>query len=317
MRYSSPACPMRKGKGRGGFFYRNRSGNKKWRGNKNKNIKGVNSSAAGVKCVLRQLISWAVAVFGRTDVHAQLMVALWAWASMLGGELGKIKISPSQQQLQLPLSPNAMSAAAACGVLCPCSQVIKKTKKLKKSSPTVRKNHTVAALFSLQAMFLSKLVTLLHFLREGSYTMVHMGTWWRWHDIFFLSSHYKVSVTKRSMKLCSSWHYSLKVLALFNDKHVLLIPTTHTIFSSLKISEGLIFVLNDNNFMNTCSFTIHFKKISTCSKVFVEWFKILYAKVNSARMNSACKFIKIVVLWTFFSVNMARMNNTSNIFWWH
>ena len=34
--------------------------------------------------------------------------------------------------------------------------------------------------------------------------------------------------------------------------------------------RGLIFLLSDTKFLNTCSFTIHVKNISACSKVLVE-----------------------------------------------
>ena len=47
--------------------------------------------------------------------------------------------------------------------------------------------------------------------------------------------------------------------------HVVLIPETHTILPSLKINDGWIF-LNDTKFINTCSFTIHYKKFNACPK---------------------------------------------------
>ena len=48
------------------------------------------------------------------------------------------------------------------------------------------------------------------------------------------------------------------------------IPTTYIFLPNLKSSEGIIFFLSNTIFMNTCSFTMHFKKISALSKVFVE-----------------------------------------------
>jgi hypothetical protein len=47
-----------------------------------------------------------------------------------------------------------------------------------------------------------------------------------------------------------------------------LIP--ETIQLTFRISEGLEFLLSDIKFMNTCSFTGHFKKFNACSKVLVE-----------------------------------------------
>ena len=46
---------------------------------------------------------------------------------------------------------------------------------------------------------------------------------------------------------------------------VVLILETHTILPSLKIQWGLKFLLSATNFINTCSFTIHFKKIDVCN----------------------------------------------------
>jgi hypothetical protein len=57
---------------------------------------------------------------------------------------------------------------------------------------------------------------------------------------------------------------------------VVLISKTCTILPNLKISKGLEFLLSDTKIMNTCSFSIHFKKINVCSKVFVECKIILW-----------------------------------------
>ena len=49
---------------------------------------------------------------------------------------------------------------------------------------------------------------------------------------------------------------------------MVLIP--ETIPLTLRISEALNFLLSDTKFMNTCSFTVHFKKLNACSKVPIE-----------------------------------------------
>lgn len=51
---------------------------------------------------------------------------------------------------------------------------------------------------------------------------------------------------------------------------VVLIPGTHSILLNLKISESIDFLLSDIKFMESCSFTVHFKKISVRSKAFEE-----------------------------------------------
>ena len=54
--------------------------------------------------------------------------------------------------------------------------------------------------------------------------------------------------------------------------HVLLIPETSIIYAKSQNKQGLSFLQNETKFMNTSSFTIYFRKISACSKVFVEWY---------------------------------------------
>ena len=54
---------------------------------------------------------------------------------------------------------------------------------------------------------------------------------------------------------------------------------------------GLNCLLSDMKFMNTCSFTIHYKKINVCTKVLMEWFKIIYAR----------KCLSIIVPWWIVS----------------
>ena len=59
---------------------------------------------------------------------------------------------------------------------------------------------------------------------------------------------------------------------IFHLVGVVLIPQTRTTLQDLQIGEGwfFIYLLSCTKFTNTCSFTIHFKIISACSKVFVE-----------------------------------------------
>lgn len=49
--------------------------------------------------------------------------------------------------------------------------------------------------------------------------------------------------------------------------------------------------------------TMHFKKINVCLKVLVERFTFF--------MNNAMRIVLV------FSMNNAKMNNVSKIFWWH
>ena len=86
---------------------------------------------------------------------------------------------------------------------------------------------------------------------------------------------------------------------------MVLIPKTHTILSSLKISEGCSLCVT--KFMNTCSCTIHFKIINVCYKVLVIslymhahacWWIVPILSRNSALLNSIL-------------VNNVGMNNAS------
>ena len=56
-----------------------------------------------------------------------------------------------------------------------------------------------------------------------------------------------------------------KLYRLSHVVYVVIIPETHYFDKSLNY-WGLKFLLSDIEFMNACSFTIHFKKISVCSK---------------------------------------------------
>lgn len=49
--------------------------------------------------------------------------------------------------------------------------------------------------------------------------------------------------------------------------------------------------------------TMHFKKINVCLKVLVERFTFF--------MNNAMRIVLVL------SMNNAKMNNVSKIFWWH
>ena len=56
-------------------------------------------------------------------------------------------------------------------------------------------------------------------------------------------------------------------------------------------------LLSDTQFMETCSFTTHFKKINACSKALVVWLKTLYASYTCLSMKS--------VVWMLLLVNNA------------
>jgi putative Ca2+/H+ antiporter (TMEM165/GDT1 family) len=94
---------------------------------------------------------------------------------------------------------------------------------------------------------------------------------------------------------------------------VVLIPKTRTSFQVPKLVRSE-FVLNDTKFITTCSFTIHFKKISVCTKVLVELYANTCLSVNYAKTNSACTSTNIVAM---NSISMKSANNHSYIFWLH
>jgi hypothetical protein len=106
--------------------------------------------------------------------------------------------------------------------------------------------------------------------------------WWPLHSCRYLQ------ILKGSWP-CSNQESSNKIARLMKRKYfvkqlhrwgqldgvshlvcVVLIPGIRSILLNLKISESIDFLLSDIKLMESCSFTIHFKKISMCSKAFEE-----------------------------------------------
>ena len=88
---------------------------------------------------------------------------------------------------------------------------------------------------------------------------------------------------------------------------------------------GLKCLLRDTKFLNTCSFTIDFKKMSVYYKVFIQWWKTNHMETRACwwmvlvlvllMNNTKCRYFQwIVLLWflflffIFFRVDSARMN---------
>ena len=61
---------------------------------------------------------------------------------------------------------------------------------------------------------------------------------------------------------------------------VILFPKHALVSQNLKVYKGLNILLSDIEFMDTCSFTMDIRKISACSKVFVEWYYMEKIHVN-------------------------------------
>ena len=74
---------------------------------------------------------------------------------------------------------------------------------------------------------------------------------------------------------------------------------------------GLKCLLRDTKFLNTCSFTIDFKKMSVYYKVFVQWWKTNHMETRACwwmvlvlvllMNNTKCRYFQwIVLLWFLF-----------------